>query len=162
MKTPQFRVWDKTSKQFTQNWCLSTVVVETRCHLYHASWKPDCFGHGNYGNSLESDDSYSSLTDNLVMQQFTGLKDKNGVKIFEGDIVQFSPWGSPKKQLEEYLCGSLKKIGFGLDYGQFPMAGFVAISLSPSDLEEGHPLNIMDQRNMLVIGNIFENQELLK
>lgn len=93
------------------------------------------------------------------VMQYTGLKDKNGKDVYEGDIVKFHPWNSPKKELEDYLCNTPKQIKWGLDNGQYPSVGFVAINLRPSDLEDGHQLNSMDARNMEVIGNIFESKK---
>ena len=98
-----------------------------------------------------------------IIQQFTGLKDKSGKEIYEGDIVSFSRWGCSEHciEIENYLCEGLKKIVFGLNYGEFPNAGFCAISINPTDLENGHTLNWMDQQNITILGNIFENPELI-
>lgn len=70
--------------------------------------------------------------------QFTGLTDKNGVKIFEGDIV-----------LHKGECGLIE---YSYDYGMFEVdfdycfASFIDISAS----------------NCEVIGNIYDNPELLE
>ena len=69
--------------------------------------------------------------------QFTGLHDKNGKEIYEGDIVRYDMGG----ECEVSYC-----IG----------GGFAGFDLSPA-FHNGHQL-----KDVEVIGNIHDNPELLK
>lgn len=66
------------------------------------------------------------------------------------------------KEYADELCNGLKMIEYGVGacHGEYPDAGFCAISLSLTDLEDGHTLNWMDARNMEIVGNIFESGDL--
>lgn len=61
MRTIKFRAWDKNNQQWLRN-----------------TW---------FGHFLENDASIEA-PDNVAVMQFTGLLDKNGKEIYEGDIVQ--------------------------------------------------------------------------
>ena len=77
-----------------------------------------------------------------TLGQFTGLIDKNGVKIFEGDIVRYGD--TIHKVVFEQRNGTAY---FGLVY-------------SPIEtLQFGH---YQDLRQLEVIGNIYENPELIE
>lgn len=101
--------------------------------------------------------------DLVVIQQFTGLLDKHNKEIYEGDIVKFTSFGVDSGT-NDYLQlnNRIKKIAWGLNFGDYPTASFVAINLNPADLETGVALNVMMQPYMEVVGDIFENPELLK
>lgn len=70
--------------------------------------------------------------------QFTGLHDKNGKEIYEGDIIRYDMGG----ECEVSYC-----VG----------GGFAGFDLSPAFHDEEHHLTDVE-----VIGNIHDNPELLK
>jgi hypothetical protein len=72
------------------------------------------------------------------LMQFTGLVDKHGVDVFEGDILDFDPmeWGGE-------LIEAVPSINCLI--GDWPMCG------SPADISEFRA----------VVGNIHQNPELL-
>ena len=76
----------------------------------------------------------------IELMQYTGLKDKNNKEIYEGDIVT--------------LHNSKYKVIFNSKE-----AGFV---LRDDEFEMNIPFTNNNNKRMEVIGNIYENPELLK
>lgn len=70
-----------------------------------------------------------------VIQQFTGMQDKNGVDIYEGDLIVSDHWNSDKHLLVQWDKDSCK---------------FYA------SLPSGRDCIDMDWAGKLVVGNIFE------
>lgn len=105
--------------------------------------------------------------------QFTGLLDSRGKEIYEGDIVRYTrkKWfcdghkdsGRDVVQLHEiYYCDLYKTIRhrskFGFQKNKFGGGGIVS-----SNLDSGSFNDYRAQENIIrVIGNIYQNPELLK
>ena len=87
--------------------------------------------------------------ENVELMQYTGLKDKNGVEIYEGDIItgKFKHFTNKSKILN--------------------WKGVVVFSYSCFDIDfiDGKHTNCLSNKlcyDIQVIGNIYENKELLK
>ena len=92
---------------------------------------------------VEADPNYD-WTVNTVLMQSTGLKDKNGVEIFEGDVV------SPALINGSFVQGSVEFLS-----GAFHV-------VSPGRCKEVELLGDQHFGGIEVIGNIYENPHLLK
>lgn len=92
--------------------------------------------------------------------QFTGLKDKNGKEIYEGDIVEM--FGIVSRYIVKF--GTYKRRPFmNKDY-PCENHGFY---LDGIPFEDRTGINNNEQKsiirdNLIVVGNIYENPELLK
>ena len=76
-----------------------------------------------------------------TLGQYTGLTDRNGKKIFEGDIVRCNN--------EIFVIGYYES--------------FAAYTLkSPCNMRQAPPITSITTRNFEVIGNIYDNPELLE
>lgn len=117
----KFRVWDKLAERFTR-------CDEGYQGHYVLSLKGEFYNLQNGSGGKE-----------YIVQQWTGLKDKNGVEIYEGDIVNH--WID---------------IGPG---GEKQITSQIAIGEWGPNLQSW---TYMEKLLPDIIGNIFENPELLK
>ena len=113
MRTIKFRAWDKNNERFL-DWFQLSKMEDVKFDM-------GMFESANW----------------LVFQQFTGLLDKNGKEIYEGDLLKTA---GLVKFGKNYAEGGNERIGFFSDYNSFKYS-----------MEKDE-----------VIGNIYENPELLK
>nr|DAK37943.1 MAG TPA: YopX protein [Caudoviricetes sp.] len=93
--------------------------------------------------------TFQRLANEVEIMQSTGLKDKNGKEIFEGDIVQYQNTKVP----------SADSKGVIRYFDNWAMFGI--------DIEHNEPRalffnGLADHISLEVIGNIYENPELLE
>ena len=127
MKSIKFRAWDVDSGyMIDSNTSVANIVKKHILDFTGYSFNGE---GGDYPNGRSSNESY-------VLMQYTGLKDKNGQQIFEGDILEFNGKGYYANViwLEETGC-------WGTSSGN-PLGRAAAMS---------------DR-----VGNIYENPELME
>ena len=124
---PKFRCFDKDTKTMHE-----VVAIDFKdWRIYY-----EAYGLRSYWNK------------NVVLMQSTGIKDKNGVEIYEGDILK----------LHAIFLAPDDKIGY-LEYSQ--KYGY-SIILEGNRLYRQEYWASTNKLNYEVIGNIYENPELIE
>ena len=126
--SPKFRAWDSAKKEMFKDTFAITesgqvVVVEQ--------------------DFVTSSPDYI-FVDHLVIMQSTGLVDKNGKEIFEGDIVDYKG----RKAVIKW-------------HGSYASFIYRFVDELQERVSEWHPL-FLAYYHFEVIGNIYENKELLE
>jgi uncharacterized phage protein (TIGR01671 family) len=134
----KFRVWDVATKEFIQD--------KKMCCLLSNGW---LYFIDSSGQARVPRRSITCI-ENYIVQFFTGLKDKNNKEIYEGDILL-------ETMTEEMAANGS---GCSLDEVRFNSGAFL-LDCEPlyNYLSSAKPDILEDFR---VIGNIFENPELIK
>lgn len=93
-------------------------------------------------------------------QQYTGLKDKNGKEIYEGDILEFTDkweWYKGKYGIKMHFANENRRAELKKEYDAEPMERRII------ELPEYYEFLLSGeiQQYWAVIGNIYENPELL-
>ena len=152
MREIKFRVWDKKTKKMRQ---LVNIVfnagfgVEPNDNTIKLIWVKG-------KDIIEDKDIQIQREDNFELMQYTGLHDESGKEIYEGDIVRFKhrditimapvkygEWQESK--CDEYDC---PHYGYYIDYKWDNYCENTGFDLYEKIVE--------------VVGNIYENPELLK
>lgn len=142
MRQFKFKIWCKgTSDNANFNkpgwWRISSYLINRYYPIDHVLDTPE-----------------SEFWKHFEICQFTGLNDKNGKEIFEGDVVKINNLQCSFKNGEPEFDWRV----FEVKYNRFTWAITNSVYYAPlSD----YNLNTLEPYDIEVIGNIYENKELL-
>ena len=118
MRELKFRIWSEEDKEYRSDIRVSDLVIDI-------DGAPSTI--------------YSNEGDRFDIEQYTGLKDKNGKEIYDGDIVQ----------IDDHILGDFEVLWHNLGWTIKRSVGFETLGVHKSE-------------DIVVIGNIHENPELLE
>lgn len=129
---PKFRTWDKT--------------IYRMCELISINFKDESVVYKDWEYGISEEISFGDVE----LLQSTGLFDKKGKEIYEGDIVDVSTVGG-----RFYLRGIVKKV----------KGGFYIEKLNRSNVTPLTDFYFKGYTNTLeikIIGNIYQDKDLLE
>ena len=162
MRSLKFRVWYENVKRGEKKG--DEIVWSTKSYYDYSPIIDN-------GGLLEVEggwDIWGNSDENYVIEQYTGLKDKNGKEIYEGDILEFDKdFDDSAQRYVPYFDEKLAAFGFRIYGYQY------YISESGSEEFESEMSLISEMENyereeiifyteyISRVGNIHENPELL-
>ena len=138
MREIKFRAWDKKKNQMYRE----VYVLHPSTQMIKAT-------------TMGEDNGWMNYVERCVLMQYTGLTDKNGVEIYEGDIVGGYPHGTVfVRWSDEGACfESVSYDAIEDDEGEVTRTEVTTLLANDlSDCKDAWE----------VIGNIYENPELMK
>jgi len=126
MREIKFRAWSKKEEKYYNEVGFHRSII-----MWNDGYKKDAMG------AL----TVAPVFENYIIEQYTGLKDKNGKEVYEGDII--------KADIREYSIMTMGVIVYSNDLTSY------------CNLNDGGFTMLMRLRDIKIIGNIHENPELI-
>lgn len=134
MREIKFRAWDSFNNRMIQNDRILKICFLRSNHIPSLV----IYSNRNIENHTEIRENDKQYCNEFELMQYTGLKDKNGKEIYEGDIISRGKYNFE-------VVWNERKGWYGID-----------------DFDNGLTVLAQHLDYVEVIGNIYENLELLK
>ena len=144
MREIKFRAWDKKERIMG---FVTRLVFNKNTHSF-------CNARFYKNNKIKDDGFYFGQedgSDNIVLMQYIGLKDKNGREIYEGDLC------TDKDNIVQIVWSENHQWGCKIVKTNYILQKYLTFPLWQWDRCEKN-----GNRDLEVIGNIYENPELLE
>ena len=120
MREIKFKAYDKLNDRIIGP-NISIDFIHNQCYIFDESFKRN-----------------PTFINDFIPLQYIGLKDKNNIEIYEGDLIKD----------DRSLIDGIYEIKYNKNKAAFTMSGWTMPSFSDKHLE--------------IVGNIYENHELLE
>lgn len=175
MREIKFRAWDRKAKAMFPIHDMKFGKIDNKLNhiggvdIHHKD--SDHEGDVWYGGhpDKKTGSPGSPQVRRFEIMQYTGLIDRNGVEIYEGDVVQYR--GTFNDLVGVVSFGPYGQDGSGGEYGTRPCLGFYVErqAIVPNEWDDGdvYPRDYEEQMSIVetaydVIGNIYEHPHLLE
>ncbi|EOV3158282.1 TPA: hypothetical protein R5214_001407 [Campylobacter coli] len=143
LKDFDFRIWDNHNKKYIDNISYSIKKYQNENKVF----LPFSIDLSEYGNNETFKDEIQIPSNRVEIELWTGFYDKNGKKIYEGDILYY---------FKDCSEGEVFKYQVLFKEGAFYLFESYDGFVDDEDL-----IAEFDLKELQVMGNIHENKELL-
>ncbi|WP_335780260.1 YopX family protein [Campylobacter coli] len=143
LKDFDFRIWDNHNKKYIDNISYSIKKYQNENKVF----LPFSIDLSEYGNNETFKDEIQIPSNRVEIKLWTGFYDKNGKKIYEGDILYY---------FKDCSEGEVFKYQVLFKEGAFYLFESYDGFVDDEDL-----IAEFDLKELQVMGNIHENKELL-
>lgn len=150
MRQIKFRAWSTCGK-----------YLDVVCEIFWSVGGLRASGAGVNFCGCRDWDKRDLVDDHIIIEQFTGLLDKNGKEIYEGDIVKYQDYNTTDRTWKVANVYWMD----GADWAKVPFLHPFGCPVSGKDEQDGRSVNVCyvtPPNACEVIGNTHSNPELLK